>query len=267
MKRFDGKSVIVVGAGSIGEGWSNGRASAVCYAREGANVACIDRQSDRAKETADLIRNEGGSAIWIEADATKEADLKNAFNLTLAEFGKLDVLHNNVGVGNTAGGPDEIAPDDWDREIAQNLTSAYLGIRCAVPLMRERGGVIINTSSTLSVRFLNRPTSAYTSAKAAVEALTRSCAIAYGRNGIRVNCVRIGFSETPLMHFGLDARKFSPERKQVELQKSRAKVPLMQQHGDAFDVAAAALFLASDEAKHVTGAVLSVDGGLESAPL
>ena len=160
---------------------------------------------------------------------------------------------------------DEIPPDLWRREMDQTLMSAYLGTRCAVPLMRERGGgVITNTSSVLAVRFLRRPETAYSTAKAAVEGMTRACAAAYGRDNIRVNCIRIGFSETPLI---LDALAGLPEdEREARLARSRAKVPLGR-HGDAFDVGRAAVFLASDEAAYVSGVILNVDGGLECAPV
>lgn len=266
--RLHGKVAVVVGAGSVAEGWSNGKASAVSYAREGAAVVCADFRLERAEETRDVIVAEGGKAIAVEADATDEASLMSVVHDAVSSFGRLDVMHNNVGVGGSFGAPDQISPDAWDREIAQNLTSAYLGIRCAVPAMRSQGGgSIINISSLLAVRFLRRPNVAYTASKAAVEAMTRACAHAYGRDNIRVNCIRIGFSETPLIKMGLDNRGLSEERKQQEMDKSRAKVPLRGEHTDPFDIAAAATFLASDEAKHVTGVILNVDGGLECAPI
>jgi NAD(P)-dependent dehydrogenase (short-subunit alcohol dehydrogenase family) len=263
-----GKTAIVMGAGAIGPGWGNGRACAVAYGRAGAAVVCVDRDEGGAEDTASLIRDEGGLAVAVRADATTEHDVKAVVESAVEAFGRIDVLHNNVGVGGSVGAPDVVPLDQWQREIDQNLTSAYLGIRHVVPLMRQQGGgVVINTSSTLAVRFLSHPSAAYTASKAAVEALTRSCAVAYGRDNIRVNCIRIGFSETPLMLRGLDARDMSDEQKATALDRSRRRVPLRGEHGDAFDVAAAALFLASDEARYISGVVLSVDGALELAPL
>lgn len=259
--------MVVIGAGAMGEGWSNGKACAVAYARAGASVVCADLYLDRAIETAELIQyEEGGAAMPMEADATSEADVRRLVEAALAEFGAVHVLHNNVGVGGAVGTPEDIDADAWEREIRQNLTSVYLGIRAVAPVMRSAGGgVITNTSSLLSTRFLRMPSVAYTASKAGVEALTRSCAAAYGRDNIRVNCLRIGFSETPLMLAGLG--RMSVERRDTEMAKSRSKVPLGGRHTDPFEVAAAAVFLASDVASHITGVVLNIDGGLECAPI
>jgi NAD(P)-dependent dehydrogenase (short-subunit alcohol dehydrogenase family) len=257
-----------MGAGSIAEGWSNGKAAAFTYAREGAQVLCVDAVAERAEETAHCIEKAGGRAIAVTADATREEDVARAIATAKEVFGGLDVLHNNVGYGGSTGTPDEIPLDEWEREITLNLTSAYLGVRHAAPLMRERGsGSIINISSLLSVRFLKSPNVGYAAAKAGVEAMTRACAAAYGRDNIRVNCIRIGFSETPLVRHSLDQWGISEERKITEMSKSRAKVPLRGEHTDPFDVAKAAVFLASDDAKHITGVILNVDGGLECAPI
>jgi hypothetical protein len=268
MSRLDEKVALVVGAGSIAPGWSNGKACAVAFARAGAAVACVDFHLERAEETAHLIISEGGRAIALRADAASEPDMQEVVKRTVAELGGLHLLHNNVGIGGSVGTPDRIEPAAWDAEIRQNLTTAYMGARCAVPHMRAHGGgAIINVSSTLATRFLGLPNVGYSAAKAAVEAMTRACALAYGRDNIRVNCLRLGFIETPLMHMSLEVRKFSDERKQAELDKSRGKVPLRGEHTDPFDAAAAAVFLASDEARHITGAILNVDGGLDCAPL
>ena len=268
MTVLDNKVVVLMGAGSITPGWSNGKASAVAYAREGATVVCVDWALDRAEATVAAIEAEGGKALALQADATSETDVQSVVDESMAQFGRIDVMHNNVGVGGSYGTPDLVTPETWDRELAQNLTTAYLGIRCAVPVMREQGGgVITNTSSVLAVRFLRSPNVAYTAAKAAVEAMTRTCAAAYGRDNIRVNCIRIGFAETPLLHLGVDMRQLPSEQAEAELAKSRRKVPLRGEHTDPFDIASTAVFLASDGARGITGTIIGVDGGLECAPI
>lgn len=266
--RLEDKCIVVMGAGSIAPGWSNGKACAMSYARAGANLICVDQVIARAEEAAHKIAGEGGRVVALKADATREQDVAEVVVRAEREFGRLDVMHNNVGVGGSTGAPDQIPLAAWEREISVNLTSAYLGIRHAVPAMRRNGGgVIVNISSLLAVRFLKLPSVGYSAAKAGVEALTRACAAAYGRDNIRVNCIRIGFAETPLVELSLAVRGLSGEQKENELAKSRAKVPLRGEHTDPFDVGACAVFLASDEARHVTGVVLNVDGGLECAPV
>lgn len=268
-KRLAGKTLVVVGAGAQSPGgWSNGKACSVVYAREGAFVVCVDYHLDRAEETADCIASEGGKAIALRADATNEADMRAVVARTLADAGRIDVIHNNVGVGRAIGLPDKVPLEEWDFEIAQDVTSAYMGIRVAAPIMREQGGgAIINTSSLFANRFINRPTTAYTVGKAGVEALTRSCAAFYGPDNIRVNCIRIGFSETPASLQYLEGRSLTEAQRQAELDKTRRKVPLRREHGTPFDVAHACAFLASDLASHITGVILSVDGGLDCAPI
>ena len=266
MGRLESKVAVVMGAGSVGAGVGNGKACAVSYAREGAAVVCVDYDLDRAAETVAVITGEGGRATALRADATVEGDVAAVMDAAVSEFGRLDIVHSNVGAGGVMGPPDQVTPDQWQREIDINLTTAYLGIRCGVPHLRQGGGgVIINTSSLLAVRFLRRPSVPYTVAKAAVEAMTRACALAYGPDNIRVNCIRIGFSETPLITTPLE--RLSEEQREAALNKSRAKVPLRGEHTDPFDIGRAAVFLASDDARHITGEILNVDGGLDCAPI
>lgn len=166
-----------MGAGSIAPGWSNGKACAVSYARAGANVVCVDIVAARAEEAAHRIAQDGCRVIALKADVTSEDDVKAVVERAEREFGRLDVMHNNVGVGGSFGTPDQIPLAAWERELAVNLTTAYLGTRHAVPAMRRAGGgVIINISSLLATRFLRMPSVAYTAAKAGIEAMTRACA-------------------------------------------------------------------------------------------
>ena len=193
--RLAGRVVIVVGAGSMGAGWGNGKASAVAYAREGATVVCADFHVERAAETVDLITAEGGTALAVRADATDESSVRAVVDVAVARFGKLDVMHNNVGVGGTSGLPDQIEPTAWAREIDQNLTTAYLGIRCAVPALRAAGGgSIVNISSKTALTGQGQ-TSGYVAAKAAQLGLTREWAAALVGDGVRVSldvgCVRM----------------------------------------------------------------------------
>lgn len=266
--KLDGKVAVVVGAGSVAEGWSNGRACAVGYARAGATVVCVDRNLDSVEETVAYIEKEGGTGVALAADATNEDEVRAAVELATSRFGRLDIMHNNVGGSGTVGTPQELPPDEWEKALDQSLTSAYIGTRVAAPVMRAQGdGVITNISSILSVRFLRYPNVAYAAAKAALESMTRMCAVVYGPDGVRVNCIRVGFAETALLHYGLDRRGLSPEDKEKALARSRAKVPLRGEHTDPFDVSDAAVFLASDAARDITGVILNVDGGLDVAPI
>ncbi len=258
---------VVMGAGSIGGGWSNGKACAASYARAGAKVICVDSRQERAENAAEQIRSEGFLAVAMTADATNEEDVRRVVDRACSEFGRIDIMHNNVGVGSAKGTPDKTTLEEWNREFAVNVTSVYLGTRFAVPPMQAQGGgVIINTSSTMAVRFSSRPSCAYTSAKAAVEALTKSSAAAYGADNIRVNCLRIGLAETPIIEAVLAKQGFTPEERKAELEKRRDKPPLRGEPVTPFDVGAAAVFLASDAARSITGMVMNVDRGLELNP-
>lgn len=267
--RLKGKVAVVVGAGSSAQGWSNGKAVAAAYAREGAAVLAVDFDAARAEEAANTIQAEGFRAHPFRADATREDEVEAAIAEAVKAFGGLDILHNNVGVGSEGGAWDTLTLDSWRREIDVSLTSVFLSTRAAIPRFRARGGgAIVNTSSIAAIRPLNRGSSApYVAAKAGVEAITRQCAADYGPENIRANCVRIGFCDTPLVRGMYIRAGVTGDELEAKMKEGGAIVPLRHERTTVWDVANAAVFLASDEARHVTGVVLSVDGGLDVAPL
>jgi NAD(P)-dependent dehydrogenase (short-subunit alcohol dehydrogenase family) len=258
--RLAGKAAIVVGAGSTpGESMGNGRATAILFAREGAKVVLVDRHAASAEETHSLIDIEGGESLVCEADVTRDGDCERIAACCVDAYGRIDVLHNNVGIGEP-GGPVELAEKDWDRVFDVNLKSMYLSCKHALPhLERGGGGAIINVSSMAAVRFGPVPMLSYSASKAGVNALTRSIAMQYAENGIRANAIMPGLIETPMAMEGI-SRRVNIARE--DLKRIRDAAVPMKHMGDAWDVAAAALFLASDEAKYITGVVLPVDGGL-----
>jgi NAD(P)-dependent dehydrogenase (short-subunit alcohol dehydrogenase family) len=255
--RLKGKSAIVFGAGSSGPGWGNGKAAAVLYAREGARVACVDLSAGAAAETVDVIASEGGEAIAIAADVTSLDSIESAVKKVLETFGSIAVLHNNVGVTHM-GGPVELSEAEFQLSIDLNLGSVYRTSKAVVPHMIEAGGgAIVNISSLAAIRWTGYPYFAYYASKAAVNQATVALALQYARQGIRANCVVPGLIDTPLIHKQISSRYTSAE----DMIASRnAAVPLGKM-GDAWDVAHAALFLASDEARFITGICLPVDGG------
>jgi NAD(P)-dependent dehydrogenase (short-subunit alcohol dehydrogenase family) len=256
--RMEGKIVLVAGAGSSGPGWGNGKASAVLYAREGAKVFAVDRALAAAEETRDLIRSEGGEAEVFAADVATSADCAAMVAACREAFGGLDVLHNNVGIAET-GGPVETSEESWNRVIAVNQTSVFLTCKHALPALMERGGgAIVNIASVAATRWIGFPYLAYTASKAAVVAMTQNMAVQYAAHGIRVNCILPGLMDTPMIREPLAASYGGDVDAMIE--KRHGQVPLGRM-GDGWDTANAALFLASDEARYVTGAQLVVDGG------
>jgi NAD(P)-dependent dehydrogenase (short-subunit alcohol dehydrogenase family) len=257
-----------MGAGACGPGWSNGKTSAVAYARAGASVLAVDMMSDRAEETVRTIAGEGNVARSFRADATCEADVEAAMAYAVETLGGIDILHNNVGMGGAGGRAHETELAVWNHELAVSLTSAFLGVRAVVPHLRARGGgAILNISSIAAVRFLRMGRVAYSVAKAGVETLTRVCAADYGSDNIRVNCIRIGFSDTPQAHQAYEAIGIQGEALAALLAETAKRVPLRQERTQPWGIASAAVFLASQEARDITGVILSVDGGLDVAPL
>jgi NAD(P)-dependent dehydrogenase (short-subunit alcohol dehydrogenase family) len=259
-QRLVDKIAIVTGAGSGGPGWGNGKATSVLYAREGAKVLVVDIDRNAAEETAAIIREEGGEAGTCIADVSKSADVKAMIEQCIQSFGRVDILHNNVGVLH-AGGPEELSEETWDRDMAINVKSVFLACKFALPIMvRQGGGAIVNTSSVASMRYTGYPSAAYNASKGALNQLTQNIAVQYASKGVRANCVLPGLMNTPMIREPLkDA--YGDGGMDEMLRRRHAQVP-MGHMGDAWDVAYASLFLASDESKYITGALLVVDGGL-----
>ena len=260
-ERLKDRVALVVGAGqSPGETMGNGRATALLFAREGAAVLALDRDLASAEETAAMIREEGGTASALQADVTDEAALAAAVEAALKAHGRIDVLHNNVGV--SLGGGDapvlEITAEAFDRVTAINLRGMVIACKLVLPAMREQGGgAIVNISSISACA--DYPYIAYKTSKAGVVALTLQLALENAPHGIRANAILPGLMDTP-MAVDTRARHTGKPRAEVAAERS-ARVPLRGGMGSAWDVAHAALFLASDEARFITGVALPVDGG------
>ena len=259
--RLTDRIAIVVGAGqSPGEGMGNGRATAITFAREGAKVLCVDHNLDSAQATVEMIAAAGGTAQAFSADVTRASDITAMVADAQARWGRIDILHNNVGVS-LAGGDAEllqITEEAFDRCVAINLKSCILAARQVIPIMRQqRSGVIINISSMAAIT--TYPYVAYKATKAAMIAFTEQLAYQNADYGIRANVILPGLMNTP-MAVDTRAREFNKTRAEVEAERD-AKVPLRRKMGTAWDVANAALFLASDEAGFITGVTLPVDGG------
>lgn len=259
--RLDNKICIVVGGGQTpGQTLGNGRATALRFAQEGAAVLVADRHLDSAAQTVEMILAEGGQGLAARVDVTDEASIRELVALCLERHGRLDVLHNNVGVSSEGGDSpiDEITVEAFDRIHVVNLRGMAMTCKHALEVMVRQGrGVIVNVGSIAAVNV--HPTLAYKTSKAGVSALTQHIAVKYAKLGIRANCILPGSMATPMAVDGAARRKGLDA---VELSAQRdARVPLRCKQGTAWDVANAALFLASDEADFITGINLPVDGG------
>ena len=260
--RLAGKAALVFGAGSIGPGWGNGKAAAVLFAREGARVACVDLNEAAARETADIIRSEGGEAHAIQADVSSAADVERAVAGCFDRYRRIDVVDNNVGIAEM-GGVVEVPEEAWDRVFAVNLKGCFLAMKHVIPVMeRQGGGSIVNISSIASIRYTGVAYATYYATKAAMNHLTRTAAVEHAGKKIRINAVLPGLMKTPMVEksAGL-AESYAGGDVEAMWRARDAQVP-MGHMGDAWDVAHAALFLASDEARYVTGIELVVDGGV-----
>jgi NAD(P)-dependent dehydrogenase (short-subunit alcohol dehydrogenase family) len=226
-RRFDGRVAVVCGAGSVGPGWGNGKAAAVQYARDGATIAAIDIDLASAQATVDLIVAEGGTAVAWRCDVTKRDEVNVVMNEIVAHFGRIDVLHNNVGLP-AMGTMETLSEGEWDHAMDVNLKSVFLTCQAA-----------------------------YYASKAAVNHLTASMALEYARKGIRVNAIMPGMMDTPHIYKAI-AGQYASHEEMVEKRNAMCPTGRM---GTGWDIAKAAAFLASDEAQYITGQCLAVDGG------
>lgn len=256
-QRVKDKVALVFGAGSSGPGWGNGKAAATLYAREGARVYAVDLRAEAAEETRRVIEAEGGQCTALVADVTQSAQIQAVVARVLDEAGRIDILHNNVGI-TEMGGPIEASEESWHRVLDTNLTGVFLTCKHVLPAMlAQGGGSIINISSLASIQVNTYPYTSYYAAKAGLNHLTRSLAVRYAPDNIRVNAVLPGVIDTPLIY-----QQIAGQFQDVEAMRQRRNAASpMGRMGDAWDVAHAALFLASDEAKYITGVCLPVDGG------
>ena len=257
--RLKDKVALVTGAGSIGPGWGNGKATAVLFAREGAKVFAADLRLAAALETKRIIEGEGGACEAVACDVSKAKEVAAMVDACMKAFGRVDVLHNNVGIVEV-GGPVEASEESWDRVNDVNLKSIFLTCKHVLPHMERQGkGAIVNIASVSGIRWTGVSYVSYSATKAAVIHLTRVVALQYARAGIRANSILPGLMNTPMVHASLVGAYGANADEMVA--KRDAQCP-MGRMGDAWDVAYAALFLASDEAKYITGTELIVDGGL-----
>ena len=257
--RVQDKVAIVTGAGSIAAGMGNGKAASIVYAREGAKVIAVDCRVEAAEETKGLIDQEGGECVVVEADVSKASDCKAIVDKCVELYGRVDILHNNVGIA-MPGGPVETSEEHWDKVFDVNLKSMYLMCKYTLPVMEKQGsGSIINIASIAGMRAIPYADITYIITKAGNIALTSDVAVHYAPKGIRVNTISPGYIDTPMV---VTEVMYAYSKEVEDGKRKRAAMVPMGRQGEAWDVAYAALFLASDEAKYITGANLVVDGGL-----
>jgi len=258
-ERLKDKVAIIIGAGAVGPGMGNGKATAIVFAREGAKVLAVDINPEAAEETRRIIEQEGGECATLQADVAKASDCQKIVAACIEKFGRLDILDNNVALG-SHGGPVEISEETWDRVMNVNLKSMFLTCKYALPHMEKQGsGAIINIASIVAIRSEPSPMLAYAVSKAGVIALTREVAIQYASKGIRCNAILPGLMKTPRIE-RYYAGVFGSDIEQTWRRRD-AMSPTGKQ-GEPWDIAYAALFLASDDSKYITGTTLVVDGGL-----
>ena len=272
MLSLKGKVALVAGAGSVGEGWGNGKATAVLMARQGAKVCGLDLNAEALASTTAIMESEGLSDNWHAraCDMTASAEVEASVAACVERFGRIDILVNNVG-GSAPGDPVSMSEEVWNAQLDFNLTTAFLGCKHVLPVMEHqfetegKGGAVVNVSSIASMSFQvgGRVHVAYAASKAGLEAFSRATAISCVKKGIRVNTVVVGMMNTPLVTQRL-TKQLGVASPQELANKRNALIP-MGRMGDAWDIAHAVLFLASDEAGYITATQLVVDGGVTAA--
>ncbi|ANT61621.1 3-oxoacyl-ACP reductase [Salipiger sp. CCB-MM3] len=259
-RRLEGRVAIITGAGCVGPGWGNGRAACVRFAEEGAKIFAVDLRADTMEETLSRTRAAGGEVEPYLCDVTDRASVEAMVAACIARFGRVDILVNNVG-GSFKGGAAQLSEEDWDRQMDFNLKSVFLTCKSVLPHMEAQGsGAIVNTSSTSGTRWTGAAQVAYASSKAAVIQFGKVTAVEYAPKGVRVNTVVPGQLHTPMVEARLAGQRAGGDVDALLAQRL-ARIP-MGWMGDGRDTANAALFLASDEARFVTGTEIVVDGGM-----
>src|SRR6476619_1218166 len=258
--RLQDRIAIVTGAGCIGPGWGNGRAIAARFAEEGAKIFAVDRDLDSVTETVERVKAAGGEIVTHQCDVTGAASVEVMVKTCVECFGRIDVLVNNVG-GSAAGGPVDMSEDVWDAQVDYNLKSVFLTLKHVLPVMeRQKQGAVVNVASTSGLRWTGSAQVGYAATKAGVIQLSRVVAVQYAEKGIRVNTVVPGQLHTPMVEVRL-ARQRTGGNVEALLAQRQSRIPLPFM-GDGRDTANAALFLASDEARFITGTEIVVDGGM-----
>jgi NAD(P)-dependent dehydrogenase (short-subunit alcohol dehydrogenase family) len=260
------KVVFLTGCGSQAAGWGNGKCIAVLFARQGATIYGVDLNEAAAAETRAIIEGEGGRCVTATGSVTDAAQVDAMVADCLARFGRIDVLVNNVGAS-APGDPATMPESLWDEQMDVNLKSAFLCCKAVLPVMERQGkGAVVSVASTAGIRYTGKPQAGYAAAKAGLIQFSKVVAVDYARRGVRLNCVLPGLMNTPLVE--KVARQFASANAGMDyeafVQRRHNQVPIGHM-GEGWDVAHAALFLASDEAKYITGTEILVDGGLCAA--
>jgi NAD(P)-dependent dehydrogenase (short-subunit alcohol dehydrogenase family) len=261
-QRLDGRVVFITGAGSVGEGWGNGRSIAVRFAQEGAKVFGVDLHEERMKQTKELIESFGGIFVGESCDVMSSESISQAVQKCVATFGRIDVLVNNVG-GSAKGGPVEMSEDIWDTQVDYNLKSVFLTCKHVLPhMIKHQSGAVISMASTSGTRWTGSAQIAYAATKAGIIQMSKVLAVQYAQQSIRFNTVVPGQLHTPMVEVRLAGQRSGGDvQALLDQRQSRIPLPFM---GDGRDSANAALFFACDESRFVTGTEIVVDGGMSA---